>query len=328
MTVNEKLLELILRRAHYLVRLAQWEANQTVDRFDRLVYEPVMQRLKEYGHFAEYEKLVGDGYQEIIDRAIRDLEKVATIEAAWAAKSIEDLVPVKFGVVGPRMLKAATVSKPFEGKTMRHWFQLQSRRLQRDLKRTIRESIAEGLTIKETARRIRGTPSQDFKDGIMQARRYQAEAIARTATNHVSNNAREATYAENSDIVKQWQFVATLDARTTIICMAADGKVHKVGEGRRPPLHWGCRSTTVPVLGTWQELGLGDLPPAQRSSLDGVVPADMDYSQFLRKQDRAFQDEMLGERRAALWRSGKVRMDQFTNRRGRVLTVEELEELV
>jgi hypothetical protein len=87
-----------------------------------------------------------------------------------------------------------------------------------------------------------------------------------------------------------------------------------------------CRSVSVPVLKSWRELGIpiDDITPGTRASMDGQVPADMTYSQWLANQPAARQDEILGKERGALLRSGKVTVDKFSDAKGNWLSLPEL----
>ena len=88
------------------------------------------------------------------------------------------------------------------------------------------------------ARRVVGTRSLRGRDGVTQITRRQTEAITRTATIHFSNSARQEFLLENSDVFQKEVYVATLDGRTTLICMSLDGKRFNVGEGSMPPVHF------------------------------------------------------------------------------------------
>jgi len=85
-----------------------------------------------------------------------------------------------------------------------------------------------------------------------------------------------------------------------------------------PPRHWGCRSTSIPMLKGQDKLF------GQRSSIDGPVDANLSFSDWLRDQPGDVQDDILGATRAELFRSKKIQVDRFTDSRGNVLTLDEL----
>ena len=133
-------------------------------------------------------------------------------------------------------------------------------------------------------------------------------------------------YAGNADLIKGVRWVSTLDGRTSPICRARDGVIYDVDKGPRPPAHWNCRSTTVPVLRSWRELGIpaDEASPGTRASMDGQVPSDMTYQQWLKSKPAAFQDETLGKAKGRLFRSGGLTLDRFVNNKGREYTLDEL----
>ena len=58
----------------------------------------------------------------------------------------------------------------------------------------IRLGWAEGETIDQITRRIRGSRKLQYKDGILEKSRREIEALVRTAINHTSNVARNSLY--------------------------------------------------------------------------------------------------------------------------------------
>ena len=94
------------------------------------------------------------------------------------------------------------------------------------------------------------------------------------------------------------------------------------GPGR---IHMRCRSTSTPVTKSWRELGIpvDEMSPGERASMDGQVPADQTFGQWLRKQSASRQDEVLGPVRGAMFRAGAP-LDSFYDARGRYLTLDEL----
>lgn len=178
--------------------------------------------------------------------------------------------------------------------------------------------------------RVRGTRANKFTDGILYTTRRKAEAIVRTSINNVSNAARQETFAQNNDIIKGIKWVATLDTRTCPECGGLDGKVFKPGTAhRQPPAHINCRCTMTPVLKSYRELGLdvADAPVGARASMNGAVPSDVTYNKWLRRQPKEVQDQILGPSRAALFRGNKIKISEFTNNNGKLLTLPQLKAL-
>ena len=129
----------------------------------------------------------------------------------------------------------------------------------------------------------------------------QVVALIRTSINQVANTASQQVYEANQDITQKYRYIATLDTRTSAICRALDGREFDYGKGPMPPQHFNCRSTTVPVI-NYKELGF-DPPPSvtkgKRASMDGPVPANETYGEWLAKQPRTTQADALGPGKVA-----------------------------
>jgi SPP1 gp7 family putative phage head morphogenesis protein len=120
----------------------------------------------------------------------------------------------------------------------------------------------------------------------------QIMALVRTSINQVANAASQQVYEANQDITKKYRYIATLDTRTSARCRALDGREFEYGKGPTPPQHFNCRSTTVPIIDP------DILPPstvATRASKDGPVPVNTSYGEWLKKQPRSVQVEVLGK---------------------------------
>lgn len=90
-------------------------------------------------------------------------------------------------------------------------------------------------------------------------------------------------------------------------CAALDQRIFEVGKGPRPPLHYNCRSTMLIVLKD-KYAGRGNID--KRASKDGLVE-NQTYYAWLNKQPKSFQDDVLGESRGKLLRSGGLSADKF-----------------
>ena len=157
----------------------------------------------------------------------------------------------------------------------------------------------------------------------------QVVALVRTSINQVANAASQQVYEANQDITKRYRYVATLDLRTSAICRALDGQEFEYGKGPKPPQHFNCRSTTVPVI-DYTGLGFDPPPPGRRASAEGPVPADMSYGEWLSKQPKETQADVLGPEKVSYFtrlskKYGPTRaMAKFVSDDGSELTLDEL----
>lgn len=157
----------------------------------------------------------------------------------------------------------------------------------------------------------------DDLSALLRIQRRQAETLVRTTMNSAAQTGRVATLAANQELIEGYEWVAKLDARTTLVCAGRDGEVYPLGGGPIPPAHYGCRSQIVPKL----------LPQYNRADITGDAAEEQTYGAWLRKQSAGFQDEVLGNTRAALFRRGDLSISRFTDDAGRTYTIEELREL-
>jgi len=81
--------------------------------------------------------------------------------------------------------------------------------------------------------------------------------MADTASARAVNDAREATFKANSDIVKKLHYTAVRDEKTSQGCQHLDGVDFNIWANNipRPPLHNGCRSFLRPVTGIKRKKG-------------------------------------------------------------------------
>lgn len=272
--------------------------------------------------------IIAAGNQQLRKELAEDLDKLAVYEAIHMRRTVTEAVMIELDVVtaAPAQLHAAVHARPFHGRLLKEWVSDLGVAQFGRVRDAIRIGVVEGETIDQITRRLRGTRAMGFKDGVLQINRRSAEAMVRTAVNHTVTEARQATFAENADVVKGVQWVSTLDGRTSPMCRARDGQVYPIDKGPRPPGHPSCRSTIVPVLKSWEELGINakEMEPGTRASMDGQVPATETYDSWLRKQPRAFQDEVLGKARAKLFREGGLTLDKFVDDYGKQYSLAEL----
>lgn len=189
----------------------------------------------------------------------------------------------------------------------------------------IRHAYAEGWTNSQMLQAFRGTRANRFTDGIQTTLGRAARTVVQTAIQHVNSASRAVVWEQNKDIVQGYRWVSTLDSRTSAECRALDGQEFELGKGPLPPAHMLCRSTTVAVLDSAFD-GLRDYQT--RASATGPVSQRTTYYDWLKQQDAAFQDSVLGLTRGVLFREGGLSAEEFArlqlNRFFDPLTLEEM----
>lgn len=332
-TANEELLNRTIRHQVYLERFKASELPRLIRELDALdrdllgqlaAVDPESltgQRLE--AQIAKVSEISDEATRRYSETLLGSLSTLGAYEASWAAATIASTAGAEFLVVAgldittpdPNLLRAAIFSRPLQGKLLEDWVaDLEKARRDR-LSAAIRMAAIESQTIDQLVRRIRGTRANGYKDGILDISRRGAEALARTAMQHISNSARAASYEQNASVIDEVQMVATLDGRTTPYCRGIDGKRFPRTKGPRPPFHINCRTTTVPVLKSWAEIGIqaNELSASTRASMNGQVADTLDYDAWLRGQSSAFQDDVLGPSRADLFRKGGLHQDRFVD---------------
>lgn len=288
-------------------------------------------------------ELNADAYRQVERTLAEELKGFAAYEAGYQAKLFDKTIPAQVQVavgvatVNPTQVYTAAMSRPFQGRLLSEWAgSLEAGRMTR-IRDAIRIGYVEGQTADQIIRRLRGTKAKGYADGIIDIDRRHAAAVTQTALSHMASFTRDRVYDENKGLIKAIEWVSTLDSRTSDQCRVRDKKRyhpdshkpmgHSIPWGAGPgALHWNCRSTSVPITKSWRELGIDmdEIEPSTRASMDGQVPADTTYSEWLQRQSAARQDEILGRTRGRLMREGGLSMDRFYNDKGRFLTLDEL----
>jgi len=258
-------------------------------------------------------QIQAQGWAILAARLEADLGALTEVEIEFAIRMVRigaDVARANTFTAAPALAQvvAAVTARPFQGKLLREWMGDAEAGQKRRVREAIRQGVVEGKTIDQMVREIRGTKARRYQDGILSISRRGAEAMVRTAVTHTSATAHEETYRLNADVVKGVIWTSTLDNRTTVVCMARSEKVYPIGKGPRPPAHINCRSTTRPLI----------------RPIPGVAPYKAEsYAEWLNRQPAQVQNDILGPKRAALFRAG-LTIDRFVDRAGVTLTLDQL----
>lgn len=326
MATSPALIEAATRHAVFLERLKAGEVRKFepfLRKMDRVLRERLTRASLTGYQRDRIEKLLADVdglllgiYREFKQELKADLIELATYEAGFEARALERITTGSFEAVVPAVaqIRAAVLSTPLSvrgtdgGKLLDPFIEDWARAERQAVAGAIRRGYFEGRTTAQIIQDIRGTRANRYRDGLLAVTDRHAQAVVRTAVQHVATTARMETWQANDDLVIGYRWVSTLDSRTSTTCRSLDGKVFKFGKGPRPPAHINCRSTIVAELDGRFKFLRGS---AERASQDGPVSAQETYYSWLKRQPAAFQDSVLGPTRGKLLRDGGLSAERF-----------------
>jgi len=144
----------------------------------------------------------------------------------------------QFNLLDPKVVKELA-THPVHGQNFSTRVWNNRKLLSNQVNQELRSGITQGISTKEMSKRL----SSKMESGYS-----VAERLMRTEITNTYNQATLQGY-KDSGIVKQYEYLATLDNRTSEICQDLDGQVFDVDDAvtglNYPPMHVRCRSTTV-----------------------------------------------------------------------------------
>lgn len=276
---------------------------------------------------------------EVVDRYIANTTTQLKRLSSYAAQFHSETLSLVWPTAAPALVTpaavatwSATLAQPVQaaGKLLEPFVRDWGTGLLNKVEGVIRVAYAQGKTTDEIVRALRGSKARNFQDGMLPGvLRREAQAMVRTAVQHVSNQAQMLVYESNSDFVEGYEWVATLDSRTTTQCKSLDGRFFRLGKGPVAPLHISCRSTTIPKI-KGIDLREGTTRASKGAKGGAQVDAQLSYYDWLKTQPAHFQDDALGKVRAQLFRKGGLSAEEFSrlnlDKNFQPLTLEQMRE--
>lgn len=132
---------------------------------------------------------------------------------------------------------------------------------------------------------------------------FEARRLVRTEACYIANQAELDGYKQTG--IESYEFSAVLDNRTSKLCDnvdGLDGKIFKISEAvpgkNLPPMHPFCRSTTLPILPSEEELD------REIAELSDEIGADVDFEEW-KENLQETEDGRLVYRTKAVDKSGE-----------------------
>jgi SPP1 gp7 family putative phage head morphogenesis protein len=302
----------------------------------------------------------GKAIDQASDKMQSDMFELAEAEQLWISKGVKTLGGPTIATNSISALDKMVQRTPFSGTTIK---QMYSKLSEDDTARvitTVQRGLSDGLTSTQIQREIFGTKRLNFTDGVLQTTRNAVmntqnnntkSGIARTVVNGVQNESKRMLYEANSDLIKEVQYTATLDGRTSEVCASRDGNIYKLGTEPSLPAHINCRSTYVPII---EGIDIESTRPAvtdtrtrkerekdfraearDRGVKIGTVRKEWaeknvkqvsdktTFADYL-KRDDAFARDWLGPTKYDLWKKGDLPITKFVDPAGTPYTIEQL----
>lgn len=196
------------------------------------------------------------------------------------------------------------VNSKWSGKNYSNRIWSNTKALAQNIKEELLINLVTGRSNKEVADII----ANKFAQGSSVARR-----LVRTESAYLSAELNFKAYKEMD--IEEYQFLATLDLKTSEICRKMDLMFFKVRDRKVgvncPPMHPWCRSTTVPIVDRKY------LEGKQRAARDPVtgktiyVPRDMTYDEWYAKYVKGKSEAELAEKKIKNQTSDRKQYDRY-----------------
>lgn len=286
-------------------------------------------------------------------RIRKQMEQTAAYEYEFQKRAVKAAAPFPVGLVSVEqsILLTAVFNNPFQGSPLSEWQKFYTQKKQAQITQAMRQSFFQGEGQAGAARRLLGGPGTA---GILQSSRREAEAVARTALNHSVNQARTLFQRRNpvgtkyrytavidgrttiicgsrdGQIYKSRErplLPAHINCRSIYVAIVDPERI--LGERQtitststRKRIRQEWRTTARQNAGAkWKTLSAqqrNQLVKAEQkqwiATNIGTVPAKTTFQQWLRGQNAGFQDKFLGRTRGALFRRGKLDLNDFLDK--------------
>mgnify|MGYP003645998336 CR=1 FL=1 len=303
-----------------LINIVNSRLASDITEFSRGRLESILFDLEQYS-----KKTLATFSGKTVDEAL----KFAQYEIGFNERLLKQNISASLTIPAPNQVSAAMFSsvmqvEPKRGYTIEQALRMFDGKKSAQIVDTIRSGV------------ILGDTRQQVTSSLMQLKglqKQQAATLTRTITNHVSTESRSLFMSENEDVLEGYEWVATLDSKTSLVCASRDGTVYPFTDdpirSPKPPAHFSCRSTIVPKVKDEFDLTGGRLGVRPAIGADGVeqVRGSTDYQSWLTRQPKAFQVEVLGKDRAELFRKGDLKLTNFVDSGGGTISLKRLQEL-
>lgn len=220
-------------------------------------------------------RYINNTYSEV-HKGTTELLKASVADSYY--KTIYDIQKyigfgASFAKVDEKLIKEI-LSYPWSGKnySQRIWGTNRDK-----LKDILETEMTQMITRGESSRAIAKRVSE-----VMDVAYERAISLINTEHSYVMSEATSRAFEETG--VEEYEFLATLDNRTSNVCKSLDGKIFKLSERQvgvnASPMHTKCRSTEIPCI---EGDSLSTRFARDRNGKVIEVPSNMKYDEWYKK---------------------------------------------
>ena len=297
--------------------------KQTDGVYTKVRYKEISKKLREVSAALKESSAGAIDIDAVIDYELKKQKKVLKKTKKYFIKDEN----INFLYPSLEQIKTAALFKPVDTKyalTYQSFLDGIETGLYNTWDSAIRTGYLTGLTTQKIVSSVMGgiSPYSKLKTiGSINALRNSIYSNTRTVLQSFASETQRQVYEANekylgnSDTYK-FEYLATLDSRTCLVCGNLDGKLFKtIKDVPQLPLHRGCRCTIVPYY---------EIEGETKSSKNGYTGADTSFSHWLKEQDSETQKEVLGATRYKLYKNGTEIKDFVDN--GNIFSIKQLSE--
>jgi SPP1 gp7 family putative phage head morphogenesis protein len=330
-TSRNDLIDTYLKHQINIGRFSNYEVRRLLDILDRANIQALdiisktngIDTKRKFELVSAYIKELSDLLNKKLYGTIeQDFKELAAVETRFVQKTLNTVgVKLELDLPAPEKLWAAANFTGYADthETFKKYLDDLSENFYKTWSSNIRMGYINGLTAQQINRQVLGSLN-DLEPGEMKTIRKSLTMNTRTMIAEMSTMARNETYRQNESLFSGYRYIGVLDDRQCLICGSLDQTVFKtLDEMPHLPQHRNCRCIAIPEIKGMEGFDDDDM----RASVDGEVPAKMNYSDWLEKQDAETQKDILGVSRYEMYKNG-TKIKAFVSD-GRLLTLKELE---
>lgn len=178
--------------------------------------------------------------------------------------------------------------------------------LTKKLQTQLAASVASGESINDITRAL--------KQSVVSMSKGQLKTVVRTTLAEVNNEVSYAAYnrLESRGLIEGYEYVATLDGRTSEGCRVRDGRrwrkpIDEIPSEDKPPRHFNCRSKLIPTT----DFDIGD--SGYRSSIGGPVPKGITYGEWFNGLSDTQKRKILGTKYYDKYKQGDFNVKKLSD---------------